>query len=223
MFLKPMSLSRRFVLITLAVAAVATMAAAPPQKSVPTSKAFPYLENYLKLPPAERSRFTMGYFLTLGGKPATSVKAWLVDGAKRTPMTIGADGRVLRMPNLGELERKATVELEVSPDAKFGLQLQMEPLVTRGPEMDAQALAAAAVQADAAVKKAAGVLGFAAPHMTRVYFKDASGGEAVFADGHAVKLGVLKGFAFYDIEAERGAKTIRFSKAPTLAMIGPAG
>ena len=43
-------------------------------------------------------------------------------------------------------------------------------------------------------------LGFAAPHMTRVYFKGGTGGEAVFADGHAVKLGVLKGFAFYDIK-----------------------
>jgi hypothetical protein len=72
------------------------------------------------------------------------------------------------------------------------------------------------------VRKSAGVLGFAAPRMTRVYFKDSAGGEAVFPDGHAVKLGVLKGFAFYDTDKQRGAKTLRFSKPPTLSMIGPA-
>ncbi len=218
-----MTPSRRFVLIAAAVLAFATTAATPAEKSVPTGKAFPYLENYLRLPAAERSHFTVGYFLTIGGKPAAGVKAWLIDGAKRTPMTVGADGRVLRTPNLGELERKAMVLFDAPPQTKFGLQLQIEPLVTRGAEMDAQALALATVQADAAVRKAAGVLGFAAPHMTRVYFKDSTGGEAVFADGHAVKLGVLKSFAFYDIDTEHGAKTIRFTKPPSLAMIGPAG
>lgn len=218
-----MTPSRRFVLIAAAVLALATAAAAPPEKSVPVSKAFPYLETYLKMPAAERSRFTLGYFLTIGGKPATNVNVWLVDGGKRTPVPIGADGIVIRTPNLGELERNATVVLGASPDTKFGLQLQIEPLVPRGVEMDAPALSLAAVQADAAVHKAAGLLGFAAPHLTRIYFKGSSGGEAVFADGHAVKLSVLKGFTFYDTETERGAKTIRFTKAPTLAMIGPAG
>jgi hypothetical protein len=219
---------RQLVLAAAAILAVATTAAAPapeksvPEKSVPTSKAFPYLENYLKLPAAERSRFTMGYFLSIGGKPATNVKIWLVDGGKRTPVPLGAEGQLLRTPNLGELERNASVVIEAPPTTKFGLQLQMEPLVPRGTEMDAQALALSTQQADAAVKKAAGVLGFAAPHMTRVYFKDSAGGEAVFADGHSVKLAVFKGFAFYDLDKLRGAKTLRFTKAPTLSMIGPA-
>jgi hypothetical protein len=217
-----MTPSRRFVLIAASISAFATLAAAPPEKSVPVGKAFPYLENYLKMPASERSRFTLGYFLTIGGKPATDVKVWLVDGNKRTPIPIGAEGAVLRTPNLGELERNTMVVVGASPDTKFGLQLVMEPLVPRGAEMDAQALALSAVQADAGVRKAAGVLGFAAPKLTRIYFKGGTGGEAVFADGHAVKLGVLKGFAFYDIEAESGAKTIRFAKAPTIVMIGPA-
>jgi hypothetical protein len=214
---------RPFALITSAVLALATMAAAPPEKSVPTSKAFPYLENYLKMPVTSRSRFTLGYFLTIGGKPATNVKVWLVDGAKRTPMPIGAEGVVLRTPNLGELERNATVVLDMSPDTKVGLQMAIEPLVPKSTEMDAQALSLATVQADAAVRKAAGVLGFAAPHLTRVYFQ--GGGpvaEAVFPDGHAVKLRAMKTFVFYDLDAEHGAKVIRFSKTPTIAMIGPA-
>ena len=217
-----MTPSRRFILIAAAISALATLAAAPAEKSVPVGKAFPYLENYLKMPAGERSRFTLGYFLTIGGKPATDVKVWLVDGGKRTPIPIGAEGVVLRTPNFGELERKATVVLGASPDTKFGLQMVIEPLVPRSAEMDAQALALAAVQADAGVRKAAGVLGFAAPHLTRIYFKGGSGGEAVFADGRAVKLGALKGFVFYDLDAERGAKTIRFAKAPTIVMIGPA-
>jgi hypothetical protein len=166
-----MTPSRRFVLIAAAISAFATLAAAPaPEKTIAVGKAFPYLENYLKMPAGERSRFTLGYFLTVGGKPATDVKVWLVEGGKRTPMPIGAEGVVLRTPNLGELERNATVVLGASPDTKFGLQLVIEPLVPRSAEMDAQALALAAVQADAGVRKAAGVLGFAAPHMRRIYF-----------------------------------------------------
>ncbi|HWE44749.1 MAG TPA: hypothetical protein VG407_01865 [Caulobacteraceae bacterium] len=136
-----MTPSRRFVLIASAVVAFAatgpTAFAAPPEKSVPVSKAFPYLENYLKLPPAERSRFTLGYFLTLGGKPATNVKVWLVDGGKRTALPVGAEGQMQRTPNLGELERNATVVLDAPPTTKFRLQLQVEPLVPRGVEMDA--------------------------------------------------------------------------------------
>jgi hypothetical protein len=218
-----MSSLRRLTLVAVAISAFATLAAAPPEKSIPVGKAFPYLENYLKIPAAERSRFTLGYFLTIAGKPATDVKVWLVDGGKRTPVPIGPGGIVQRTPNLGELERNATVVLGASPDTKFGLQLVIEPLVPRSTEMDAQALALATVQADAGVRKAAGVLGFAAPHMTRVYFKGGTGGEAVFADGHAVTLGTLKGFTFYDTGAQRGAKIIRFAKAPSIVMIGPAG
>jgi hypothetical protein len=215
----------RRLFLTLALAAAAfPAAAAPDSKTVAADKAFPYLEGYLKLPPAERSRFTVAYFITnQAGKPASGLKAWIVQGGQKTPAPIGADGRVQRLPTLREIEGKAQITFEASSQQKFGMQLAVEPLVRNGTEIDAPALAAAIAQSDAAAHKLAGVLGFAAPKMSRVYFKGVQGGEAVLADGRVMKLGALKGLPFYDPTIQRGAKIIRFANAPTLIEIGPAG
>jgi hypothetical protein len=213
--------SRRLVLVSAAAAIAAPVSAAARGKSVPAAKAFPYLDAYLKLPPAQRSRFTLAYYLTVAGKPATGVQAWIVEGARRTPIPIGAEGRVLRLPTLGELGA-GTILLDTSPDTKFGLQLEMEPLVRLATDFDAPSLVASIAQADAGVRKAAGLLGFAAPKLIRVYFKGGEGGEAVFADGRRVRLGMLKGMAYFDADSQHGARTIHFARAPTRMAIGPA-
>jgi hypothetical protein len=216
-------LSRRTALVALfAVLAVAGTAQAA-GKAVGLDKAFPYLENYLRIPAAERSRFVVAYYLMRGGKPATGLKAWIVQGALQTPVPIGADGRVQRLPSLQQLQAKAKLSLDAPADSKFQLSLQIEPLVRPAAEVDAQQLVLAVLQADAGVHKAAGLLGFAAPKLTRVYFKGAVGSEAVWADGRRVKLGVLKGLPYFDLPTQKGAKLIRFTRPPVQMEIGPAG
>ena len=54
---------------------------------------FPYLDAYLKLPAADRSRFRLAYYFRSNGKPLTA-PAWLVDGAQRQPLAVRPDGRV---------------------------------------------------------------------------------------------------------------------------------
>ncbi len=217
-------ISRRlFALTALAATVIAAPAVADGGKSIELAKAFPYLENYLKLPPAQRNHFVVAYIITQGGKPVSGLRAWVVQGAQRTPLVIGADGKVARSPTLGQLQSKAMLEVDAPPTTKFGMQLAIEPLTPPSANVDAGYLIIAIAQADAAVKKAAGILGFAAPKLTRVYFKGGAGAEAVWADGHAMKLGSLKGLAFFDPAIERGAKTIRFSRAPSQMEIGPGG
>jgi hypothetical protein len=215
------NLSRRVALAAFVALAIAGQAEAA-GKTVELGKAFPYLEDYLRIPAAERSRFVLAYYLMRGGRPAAGLKAWIVQGAQQTPVPIGADGRVQHLPSLQQLQAKAKLATDAPADTKFQLSLQIEPLVRTGPEVDAQQLFLAVAQADAGVRKAAGVLGFAAPKMTRVYFKGGAGAEAVWADGHRVRLGLLKGLSYFDVPTQKGARVIRFTKPPVQMEIGPA-
>jgi hypothetical protein len=213
--------SNRF---ALAAALGAVLFAAPALaaggKSVEVAKAFPYLENYLTLPAAQRTHFTVAYILSENGRPATSLKAWVVDGGQRIPIVINANGKIMRSPTLGQLRSHAMVQFDAPPTTKFSERLSIEPLIPASASLDASYLVIAVNQADAAVRKAAGVLGFAAPKLTRIVFTGGAGGEAVWPDGHAVKLGVQKGMMVFDINAQKGAKTIRFTRAPTSMEVG---
>ena len=62
-------LSRRGLIAAVAATAVAGPALAA-ERLVPAGKIFPFLDVYLKIPPAERNRFTLGDRFTSGGKPA---------------------------------------------------------------------------------------------------------------------------------------------------------
>jgi hypothetical protein len=212
--------SRRvFALAVMAVAAVAAPAQAA-EKLVPLNKVFPYLEQYLKLPPAQRSRFVVAYRVLQGGKPAAGVKFWIVEGATRTPIALAADGKVTSLPNLHQVEA-GQLAAEAPPQAKFGVNFSVEPLIIPGADMDATALAASVDQAQAGAKKAAGVMGFAVPTMERIYFSGVSGGELVWADGKRTPMPTAHGMPFFDAASGRKAKAVHFAQAPARMSIGP--
>jgi hypothetical protein len=73
----------------------------PPIKSV-----FKYLDAYWKIPAAERSRFTLAYYMKglNGGAPA-GVKMYVVQGGERTALDIASNGRV-ELPTLAMLNSK---------------------------------------------------------------------------------------------------------------------
>jgi hypothetical protein len=215
------ALSRRIVLAGVLACAVALPAAAA-DKSVELGKVFPYLDAYLKIPPAERSRFTLAYRLTQGGKPITGVKAWIVQGATRIPVTVAADGRVEHLPTLAQIQGGGKLEIDAPPQTKFGISMEIEPVMRPAAEMDASALSGALEQAATGAKKAAGVMGFAIPKMERIYFRGGAGGEVIWLDGKHSVLGTAKGMPVIDAAYLRKAKTIRFAKPPTQMFIGPA-
>ena len=82
----------------LAVLAAAVAISGPARaadKVVELKKVFPYLDAYLSLPPAERSRFSLFYAFRQDGRPLAA-PVWIVDGARRTPLTL-VEGRAERL------------------------------------------------------------------------------------------------------------------------------
>ena len=187
-------------------------------KVVDPKKVFSYLDAYLKLPGAERSRFKINYYLHIGPQPLTA-PVWLVEGAKRTPIPLRADGRVDRLPTLAQLD-SAKVQFGVEEGTKLGCTVGIQTMAPPAAEMDAREVAAALSQAAVGVKKAAGIMAMAMPKLSQVSFPGAPSGEVVMADGKRVPLPLLKGVPSFNPSDFPSAKTLRFPKAPLKTDMG---
>ncbi len=213
--------TRRLVLMSgLAAAAAGPALAQAGQKSVEVAKAFPYLENYLKLAPAERSRFTVAYYLATEGKPAAGMKGWIAHGGARTPVTVRADGRVLPLPTLAQIRGNAMLHLDAPASAKFNVSMTVEPIVRPAAEMPAADLAQSIDQAARGAKRMAGLLGVAVPKFDRVVFRGVASGTAVLAGGRTAALPVVKGTPVFEPAKLKTAQTLRFPRAPSQVLIG---
>jgi len=213
-------LSRRLFALAVMAAAVVAAPAQAAEKLVPLAKVFPYLEQYLRIPPAQRSRFVLAYRVMQGGKPAAGIKFWIVEGATRTPIALAPDGKVTTLPNLHQIQA-AQLAAETPPQTKFGINFGIEPLIIPGADMDAAALAASVDQAQAGAKKAAGVMGFAVPTMERIYFAGVPSGELVWPDGKRTPMPTAHGMPFFDVATGRKATAVHIAKAPSRMSIGP--
>ena len=191
------------------VAATPTLAAG---RQIDAGKLFTRLDAYLKLPPAERSHFTMAYYLHVGPQPLAAPMT-LVEGATRTPIPLRADGKVLKLPTLAQLD-KAKVEIGVDEGTKIGATIDLEPLVPPAADLDARELAAAVAQAGPGMKKIAGVFAMALPTPKAVLFQGVASGEAELADGRRVALPLSKGVPAYDPAALPNARRIRLPAVP---------
>jgi hypothetical protein len=147
-------------------------------------------------------------------QPSPALRLVIAEGASRTPLPIDAFGRIARLPTAAQLRSGAKAEITGPQGHKFGLTLEIEPSLAPAAEMDARSLALAAQQATAGARKAAGVLGFAAPRLDRVVFEGAAGGQAVDAQGKTTPLQVVKGDPVFDPARQPSARIIRFSRPP---------
>lgn len=201
------------------VAATSTPAQPAPARKppVPAAKLFPYLDRYLKLPAAERTLFAPAYLLLRDHKPARDLKVWLVDGATREPIPIGADGRMERLPTLAQLA-SAKVDIDVPAATRLGLTLTFAATLRPAAEMSAADLTRAIRQADAGAHKAAGMMAMMLPKLDRANFPGAGGGQAVGAGGAATPL--PSGAAPYaDLALLAKATTVKLSRAPSFVQI----
>jgi hypothetical protein len=187
-------------------------AAAAATKLIDAGKLFTHYDAYLKLPPAERSHFTMAFYLKSAGQPLTA-PVFLVEGAQRTPIPLRADGKVLKLPTLAQLGG-AKVDLGVEEGAKINETLGLEPLVAPAQDLDARELAAAVAQAGPGMKKIAGIMALALPTPKAVLFVGAPSGEAELDGGKRVPLPILKGFPAYDPAAIPNARRIHLASVP---------
>jgi hypothetical protein len=182
-------------------------------KQVDAAKLFTHYDAYLKLPMAERTHFTMAFYLRIGPAPLTA-PVWLVEGDRKIPLPLRADGRVERLPTLAQLGADK-VEIGVDSGTKLGLVIGLEPLEAPAVDLDAHELASAVAQAGPGMKKIAGVLGFALPTPKAVLFIGAPAGEAELADGRRVALPLIRGAPAYDPAAIPNARRIHLTKVPT--------
>lgn len=187
---------------------LATLATSPVQAAelvVPTAKAFPFLETFLKLPPRDKTRFRLTYAPRFDGKPFVGQKATLIDAnGARTVIPIGADGFYERTPSLAQLS-----------GAKFATTMSF--VTTLQPETDYEVkdLVATVEETNSVIRRQAGPAAMLAPKMGGVAFVKAMGGVAVFADGATRPLPQVKETPYFRAEEFPGAVRVKLTKLPT--------
>ena len=186
-------------------------------KTVPATKVFPFLESMLKVPPAERARIKVTYALRSGGKPATGIKATLIEaGGARIPLPMDDQGRFERLPTLAQLQAKAQLNLDVPANAKFGTAMLLDPVLKPAAEYDARELVATVDESNSAIRKAAGAMALMAPQMTGLAFKGATSGQVIFPNGSTQPLPTDGGAVVYRLGQYKGAARVRLAKTPSL-------
>ncbi len=217
-----MSRSRREIILGGAAVAMlpAFALAADEKKAIAAKKAFPFYDVFLDTPPAERSRFTMSFYLKVNGRPATTpILTLVMPNGARTPLSVGAEGRIVRMPNKAELKDGLIEAVKANAGDRVQLSMELEPLVRLGETVSVADLNAALEQCNVAIRKRAGVIGFAVPKMEQVMFAGTPSGSALLAEGKTAPLPQFKGMAFYRPAALPGAQALKFAKAPSRALL----
>lgn len=214
---------RRLFLTALAGAAAAPTALLAAQKDpVKLAKAYPLLDLYLKLPPAERNHFALVHYMTRDGKPAAGLHGWIIDGPNKTPVSWAADGRALQAPTLAQMQGSATIQFDVPSDAVLKPRWELHPTMAVTAQVDAVAVQAAIAQAAAAVAKLAGPMAMMAPKFSAAQFPGAPSGQAMLATGKALPLPAGKFGPLYEPSKEPGARTIVLARAPSRILLTPA-
>jgi prepilin-type processing-associated H-X9-DG protein len=206
-----------------AAALAAPRAALADDQKMALSKAFPMLEQYLGVPPGERSRFYLVYRATRNKRPTSDARAAIVGaGGAAVPLGFDHAGIVTHLPTLAELKGPAQFVVEGAP---FKLGVELRCAVAPSTHVAAGELAAALAQVNAAVAKLAGALAMMVPKVTTAFFPDSGGGHALFADGHQAALPVyaspiIGSVAFFEPAKAAGAKAVVFAKAPSRILLG---
>lgn len=214
-----MSLGRRAVasaFILALAASIPSAASAEAGKVAPAGKVFSFLEAFLKVPAAERSRIRVTYALLRDGKRATGVKATLIESnGARTPLPIDGEGRFERTPSLAQLQAKAQVGFDVPADTKLGSSMLLDPVLKPAADYDARELVATVEESNRAIRKAAGPMALMAPQMDGLTFKAADSGVAIFPNGSSRPLPMGAAGVVFQPDQFKGASRVRLAKIPT--------
>jgi len=205
---------KRILILAAALAVVATPALA--EKTAPADKVLPYLEKFLKVPPAERSRVKLAYALRHEGKPAANLKVALVEkSGARTPLPVNADGYFERLPTATQMDGDPTLVFDVPADWKLGTVMDFGTQLKPAAEYDVRELTATVDEANGLIGRLAGVASFMAPKMSGITFLKAESGVVVFADGHTAPLPEAKEMPYFRPDDHKGAVRVKLTKTPT--------
>ncbi|MDO1557837.1 hypothetical protein Q0812_00155 [Brevundimonas sp. 2R-24] len=210
------NISRRTLVAGIAIAAAGPALAQDAPRTVAVRRVFPYLDRYLGLPANQRDRFTLAYYVTRNDQPARGLTGYILLNGARTPITVGQDGRA-PMPSLAQW-RDGQIGFDVPPGTSLGVNMEMQPNVPASQAISAPALAAALEQAAVAMRRAAGVLGFAAPRLDAVILRGA--GSARVEGGAGGALPLRGGHPYFKPSDYPGAALIRASRRPERLTFG---
>jgi hypothetical protein len=188
---------------------------------IDAARVYPFLERFLRLPPTEHDRFVLAYYAYANGKPATTLKLSFTAGADRWPVPVAADGLIERTPTLRELQSDPQVIVEGPDGVTLSITQEVHPSFPPAQEMDANEIRAALAQVTAATHRLAGPFSFIAPSLQRAEFHGVGGiGEAVYADGHVVRLKLCFGNPCFDADMV-GVVRLRFPRRPERIELEP--
>jgi len=215
---------RRDLIAVIAAAAAAPATVFADDQRVALAKAFPMLEQYLAVPPGERSRFYLAYRATRDRRPVSDARAAIVSpGAAAVPLSFDRAGFLTtRLPSLTQLKGGAQL---VTTGAPFKLAAEARCAIPPSTHIAAAELAAALAQANAAVAKVAGPMAALIPKLTAVFFPDAGGGHAVLASGRQAPLPMFDAptvgpVAYFEPARTAGATAVVLAKAPSRMLLG---
>ena len=191
---------------------------------MPARRLLPYFDFYLGMAEARRDRFRPAYQVLVDGRPYTG-EVTLVDGARRTPLALGPDGRFDQFPTLAQLKRRPMLALDAPAHARIKADLGVEALAPHAEQMATAPLRQALDQLNTALKGAAGMLSFAVPRFGRAFFVfGGRAGVAVAADGaeQPLPLGEDEPVEpFWSPARQPAAAAVRFPAAPARVLLVP--
>ena len=205
---------RRLALAAGLALGLAAFGAQAAERLVDARQVFGFLSAYQSLTPAERSLFTMGYALRQGGKPVAAEVTLVEADGKRTPLPVDAEGRFTRLPTAAQMAGKPQVGVDDSI-GKVAVSMLVESTAKPAAEMPVAQFAPALAQVNTGVTSKLGMLASLVPKVNRVTFVGAPSGKAVMTDGREVDLPMAKEGPTFDPVALKGARAVRFPKAPT--------
>ena len=206
-------------ILALLIAAAASTASPAPEgvdftsRTGEAGKTFPYIEHFLKLPPAEHTDFTVAYYFRREGRPSGDAGAVLTDAGVQVPLPVAPDGRFLALPTLAQVRNHDLVTFNVPDRTPMRVRIGLAPLAPPSTSMDAAAVVRAINQANAAIHRLAGPFGVAVPRLKKAVFDSAEGGAAVLADGTIVALPANKDGLYYEPSKLKNAVTLTFTRA----------
>ena len=207
---------RRGLALVLCAALGAAATPALAEKSAPATRVMMFLDKFLKVPPAERSRVRLSYAIRHDDKPAANIKATLVEkSGTRTSLPINADGYFERLPTLAQLQDDPQIVFDVPADWKMGSVVDLAPQLKPAGEYDVGELSATLNEANTVMGKAGGILAFAAPKMSGIVFEKAGGGLVVFGDGRTAPLPTNALGPDFRPGDFKGAARVKLTKTPT--------
>lgn len=216
-----MNLDRRTLIAAAAAvfAAPSAVLAADEAKPVPLKKVFPYFDLYLGIPAADRTRFALVYYLKINGKPAVGQTLWAVSASgARTALTTGADGRFTKLPSLVDLKSGTLDVQKARASDKYGISMEIQPLVRLTETVSAADLIAAMDQCNAAIRKKAGLIGLAIPKMEQVVFPHGEG-TVVLTGGKTAAMSLVRTAPAFKPAVHPGAVAVKFTKVPARALL----